>query len=354
MRILIAAGGTVGHVAPALAVADELRRRGADVTFAGTPNRIEAELVPAHGYPFLPFEVSGFPRSASLQLVKSLGRAVVAPFSCSAIIKQVRPAAVFGAGGYVAGPMLTAARRHRIPCALSEADARIGLANRLAAPLVDRVFLAFPVEGRTPPKFLVTGRPVDPAFVDTTRAQGRAALGIAEDERVTVAFGGSLGAGPINDALRTAYDDGVPIGQRVVLVTGRGKARTGTAPERFDELEFTREMPNLLAAADLVVARAGGSVYEVAAARRAAILVPWAGAADDHQTLNARPFAAAGAAIVIPDAALTATGLREAIDRVLGDARRREQMETAMASLARPDAARVMADELLQLAGGRA
>ena len=126
MRILIAAGGTVGHVAPALAVADELRARGAEVTFAGTPNRIEAEVIPARGYPFLPFEVSGFPRAASLQLVKAVGKAVVAPFSCSGIIKQVRPDAVFGAGGYVAGPMLAAARHHRLPSALSEADARIG------------------------------------------------------------------------------------------------------------------------------------------------------------------------------------------------------------------------------------
>jgi UDP-N-acetylglucosamine--N-acetylmuramyl-(pentapeptide) pyrophosphoryl-undecaprenol N-acetylglucosamine transferase len=354
VRILIAAGGTVGHVAPALAVADELRSRGVDVTFAGTPNRIEAEVVPARGYPFLPFDVSGFPRSASLQLVKAVGKSFVAPFSCSGIIKQVRPAAVFGAGGYVAGPMLAAARHHRLPSALSEADARIGLANRLAAPLVDRVFLAFPVAGRTPPKYLVTGRPVDRAFIDTTREQGRAALGIGDDERVVVAFGGSLGAGPINDALRRAYDDGVPLGQRVILVAGRGKVRAGTAPDRFEELEFTRDMPNLLAAADLVVARSGGSVYEVAAARRAAILVPWAGAADDHQTLNAAPFAAAGAAVVLPDGALTASGLREAIDRILGDTARREAMETAMAALAKPDAAREMADVLLQLAEGRA
>ena len=354
MRILIAAGGTVGHVAPALAVADELRARGAEVTFAGTPNRIEAEVIPARGYPFLPFEVSGFPRAASLQLVKAVGKAVVAPFSCSGIIKQVRPDAVFGAGGYVAGPMLAAARHHRLPSALSEADARIGLANRLATPLVNRVFLAFPIDGRTPPKYLVTGRPVDRAFVETTRAQGRSALGIDSDERVVVAFGGSLGAGPINDALRLAYDDGVPLGQRVILVAGRGKVRAGTAPDRFQELEFTSDMPNLLAAADLVVARSGGSVAEVAAARRAAILVPWAGAADDHQTLNAAPFAAAGAAVVLPDRTLTAHGLREAIDRILGDATRREQMETAMASLAKPDAARTMADVLLQLAEGRA
>lgn len=353
LRILIAAGGTVGHVAPALAVADELRAHGAEVAFAGTPNRIEAELVPDHGYPFHPFRVSGIPRAVGLDAVRAVGRGIAAPVACSRIIGAVRPDAVFGAGGYVAGPMLAAARRHRIPSALSEADARLGWANRLAAPLVDRVFLAFPIPGRVPPKYLVTGRPVDRAFAETTRAAGRRALGIGEDELVVAAFGGSLGAGPINDALRRAYDDGVPPGQRVLLVAGRGKLRTGAAPERFEELEFTREMPAVLAAADVVVARSGGSVYEVAAARRAAVLIPWAGAADDHQTLNAEPFAAAGAALVVSDAQLTAATLREAIDRVLLDPDRRAGMEEAMGRLARPDAARVMAESLLRLAEAR-
>jgi UDP-N-acetylglucosamine--N-acetylmuramyl-(pentapeptide) pyrophosphoryl-undecaprenol N-acetylglucosamine transferase len=139
----------------------------------------------------------------------------------------------------------------------------------------------------------------------------------------------------------------------VILIAGRGKARAGEAPERFEEQEFSTSMPQLLAAADLVVARAGGSVHEIAAARRAAILVPWAGAADDHQTLNAAPFAAAGAALVIGDAVLTASGLRAAIERVLGDPQRREQMEAAMAGLARPDAASTMAATLLELAEGR-
>ena len=350
--ILIAAGGTVGHVAPALAVAGELRARGADVAFAGTPHRIEAELVPAAGYPFHPFEVSGLPRRPGRALARSVAQAVRAPHACSAIIGEVRPDAVFGAGGYVAGPMLVAARRHGVPCALSEADARVGLANRLATPLVDRVFLAFPVAGRNPPKHVVTGRPVDPAFHTTTREAARAALGIGMDEQVVLAFGGSLGAGPVNDALRAAYDDGVPPGMRITLVTGRGKLRAGAAPERFEEIEFSSRMPELLAAADVVVARAGGSVYEVAAAGRAAVLVPWAGAADDHQTLNAAPFAAAGAAVVIPDAALTAVGLRGAVERILADPTRRAAMEAAMIGLARPDAARVMADELLALAGG--
>jgi UDP-N-acetylglucosamine--N-acetylmuramyl-(pentapeptide) pyrophosphoryl-undecaprenol N-acetylglucosamine transferase len=349
-RILCAAGGTVVHVAPALAVADALRARGAEVAFAGTATRIEAELVPARGYPFSSFAVEGFPRRPGRALVRALGRAAAAPRQCSRIIADFQPDAVFGAGGYVAGPMIVAARRHRMPCALSEADARLGLANRLAAPLADRVFLAFPVVGREGGKYLVTGRPVDPAFVATTRSAGRAALGFGEDERIVVAFGGSLGAGPINQALREAYRDGVPDSQRIVLIAGRGKQQP-SGVDRFEESEFSDEMPNLIAAADLVVCRSGGSVAEVAAARRAAILVPWAGAADDHQSLNARPFEQAGAAVVMTDATLTPLRLRAAIDDVLGDDQRRTRMEAAMGTLARPEAAATMADELLRLAG---
>ncbi|MFM7552794.1 MAG: UDP-N-acetylglucosamine--N-acetylmuramyl-(pentapeptide) pyrophosphoryl-undecaprenol N-acetylglucosamine transferase, partial [Actinomycetota bacterium] len=222
-RILISAGGTVGHVAPALAVADELVRRGAHVEFAGTPDRIEAELVPARGYAFHPFRVSGLPRRPGPALVRALGCAVRAPSACLRIIDAMRPDAVFGAGGYVAGPMVAAARLRRIPCALSEADARLGLANRLAAPFADRVLLAFPVAGLGPPKYVVTGRPVDPAFGAADRTPARAALGVMGDERLVVCFGGSLGAGPLNDALRGAYPDGPPAGTRVLLVTGRGK-----------------------------------------------------------------------------------------------------------------------------------
>src|SRR6058998_3957673 len=145
LRFLIAAGGTVGHVAPALAVAEALRQREGLVTFAGSPDRVEARLVPEQGYEFDAFSVSGLPRRPSADLVRAAGRALAAPVACRAILRLRRPDAVLGAGGFVAGPMVLAARLERIPCALTEADAHLGLANRLAAPLADRVFLALPV-----------------------------------------------------------------------------------------------------------------------------------------------------------------------------------------------------------------
>ena len=164
--MLIAAGGTAGHVVPALAVAAELSERGAEVTFAGTPDRIEARMVPAAGYPFLSYRVKGIPRRPSLGVIKALAVDTVAPAACLRILRRVKPAVVFGAGGYVSGPMLAVAAGGRVPAALLEVDAHMGVANRMASPLVRRVFLAFPIEGLRPPHHLVTGRPVPRAVLD--------------------------------------------------------------------------------------------------------------------------------------------------------------------------------------------
>ena len=200
VRILIAAGGTAGHVAPALAVADVLRERGAEVVFAGTPDRAEAQLVPAHGYHLETFRIAGFERRVSVKLARALGAAAVAPAACAQILRRVRPQAVLGGGGYVSGPMIAAAASLRIPSALTEADGHLGLANRMAAPLARRVLLAMPIEGLEGDRYRVVGRPVDPRFFTVTRDQARATYAIAPDEQVVVVFGGSLGAGRLNEA----------------------------------------------------------------------------------------------------------------------------------------------------------
>src|SRR5689334_5993937 len=160
IRCVIAAGGTAGHVLPSLAVAEALRARGVSVSFAGSPDRIEARLVPEAGYPFDPFRISGLPRRPGVAQLRAVLLAGRAPLACARILTQRRPNVVFGGGGYVAGPMVYAAWRKRIPAALSEADAHLGLANRLAAPFAQRVFLAYPVAGRAGAKYRVVGRPV--------------------------------------------------------------------------------------------------------------------------------------------------------------------------------------------------
>jgi len=334
--VLIAAGGTAGHVVPALAVAAELSDRGAEVEFAGG-DRIEARLVPEAGYPLHTFEVRGFERRLSPALASSAWKAATAPVACRRIISRVKPDVVFGAGGYVSGPMLLAARASRVPGALLEVDAHMGLANRLAAPLVERVYLSFPIEGRSGGRYLVTGRPVpaEPAEPGEEWAGD------------VFAFGGSLGATRLNAAVAPWAGGDL----RVLHVTGDREYEQYRAldGERYRVRAFLPGLHAALRGASLVVARAGGSIFEIAAAGKPSILIPSPNVTADHQTANARHLEQAGAAIVIPDAELTHERLDAEVRALLGDPERMRRMGEAALAWARPDAAAVIADDLLTL-----
>src|SRR5262245_64190664 len=158
LKCLISAGGTAGHVLPSLAVAEALVARGVSVTFAGSPDRAEARLVPEAGFELDTFQVSGLPRRPGPAQLRALGKAMRAPRACKRILRSREPDVVLGGGGYVAGPMVYAASRLAIPAALMEADAHLGLANRLAAPFAERVLPAFPVGGRERPRCPATWR----------------------------------------------------------------------------------------------------------------------------------------------------------------------------------------------------
>src|SRR5262249_59098777 len=177
LSCVIAAGGTAGHVMPSLAVAQALRARGVSVSFAGSPDRIEARLVPEAGFELDTFRISGLPRRPGTAQLRALMLAGRAPHACTRILDVRRPNVVYGGGGYVAGPMVYAAWRKRIPAALAEADAHMGLANRLAAPFARRVFLAYPVQGRRGEKYRGVGRPV-PAREPVAREEARRRVGL--------------------------------------------------------------------------------------------------------------------------------------------------------------------------------
>jgi UDP-N-acetylglucosamine--N-acetylmuramyl-(pentapeptide) pyrophosphoryl-undecaprenol N-acetylglucosamine transferase len=340
--VLIAAGGTAGHVVPALAVAGELRARGAHVEFAGG-DRVEARMVPEAGYAFHRFAIGGIPRKLSPELARSLLRAGAAPLACRRIISRVRPDVVFGAGGYVSGPMLAAAAASRTPTALLEVDAHMGVANRLAAPLVRRVYLAFPIHPQDA-KYVVTGRPVDVSVRSPTSG------GPAD----VIVVGGSLGAARLNDAATQAWAHSDP-GFRVTHVTGEREYA------RFEGLsspwyQVHGYMPDLMATLTgyrpkLIVSRAGGFVFEIAAAGCPSILVPSPNVTADHQTANARYLERAGAAVVIADADLTPELLDSTVRALLADRERLEAMAEAALRWARPDAAARIADDLLTLVG---
>src|SRR4051794_33597694 len=202
VKVLIAAGGTAGHVVPAIAIADALRAEGADVVFAGG-ERAEAELVPAAGYPFEPIRVEGISRTNPLKAARAVVRAAAALRTAGAILDKHRADAVLGGGGYVAGPVGLAAVRRHIPLVLTEADSHLGLSNRLLARRAARVCLAFPLDGRASERYMVTGRPVPPT--DEDRAGAREQFGLAPDETCVLVFGGSLGARSINQAAIQAF-----------------------------------------------------------------------------------------------------------------------------------------------------
>ena len=362
-RVVIAAGGTAGHVVPALAVADALRARGAEVAFVGA-ERAEAELVPAAGYPLHRLRVVGIDRRSPVRAARAVALAAVASARAPALLRRLRPDVVLGGGGYVAGPVGLAAAALRVPLALTEADSHLGLANRMLAPLARRVFLAFPPrEGAARAdrrgRFPVTGRPIPARTLGADRGRARERFDLSPVGPCLLVFGGSLGARSLNEAAVEAFGatpalEGMSVlhacGHRDHEELAARLAELG-APAHYRLVPYIQPFADALAAADLAAARAGGSIFELAAAGVPAVLVPYPHATADHQTGNARWMAEGGAATVVPDAALDAARLRREVVALLEAPERLAAMRRAARALARPDAAERIADELLALAG---
>jgi len=333
---------------PALAVADALRAEGAEVAFVGG-DRAELELVPAAGYELRTLRVMPLPRGRPLQAARAGLVAAGAVREARRIVKEQRPAAILAGGGYVAGPVGLAAVLSRVPLVLTEADSHLGLTNRLLAPFARRVCLAFPIDGRDGSRYVVTGRPVPPVATDWRAARER--FGIELREPCVLVFGGSQGARSINRAAVDAF-----AGARFHVLHAAGERDLGDlhAPgPHYDLRGYISPFAEALVASDLVVARAGGSIFEIAAHGKPAVLVPYPYATADHQSANARFMESAGAAVVIPDNELTPARLANEVGRLLADRGRLAAMARASAALARPDAARDIAHELLAVARQR-
>lgn len=326
-----------------------LRAEGVDVIFLGG-ERAEAQLVPTAGYPLRPLAVRPLPRgrgrvTASAKAAVTDARAIRHAF---AVLGEVHAAAVLGAGGYVAGPTGLAAVMRRVPLVLMEADSYLGLTNRLLAPFARCVCLAFPIEGRNDERYRLTGRPIPAPARD--RKAARARFGIGADEKCVLVFGGSQGARSINlaaiDAFRGAQF-------KVLHAAGdRNLSELESPGAHYDLRGYIDNFGEALLACDVVVARAGGSVFEVAAHGRPAVLIPYPHATADHQLLNARFMADAGAAVVIPDSELTSARLAEEVELLLADPARTAAMSDAAVAVARPRAAQEVAAAVIAAARG--
>ena len=357
MRVLIAAGGTAGHINPALAIAGVIRKHcpQAEIHFAGRKAGMEYKLVTAQGYPFHHIEVNGIQRSLTpknlVRNVQAVWNLALSRPKAKAMMKEVQPDLVIGCGGYVSGPVVRCAAKMGIATAIHEQNAFPGVTNKLLAKDVDLVFAAVAAAVEklgAPQKTKVVGNPVRPEMFQQDRQAARAKLG-AGDRTVILSFGGSLGARRINEVVAdlAAWEmkSKAPVlhihatGSRgVELFAELGRQKEFAGYEGIQAREYIQDMPQMLAAADLVISRAGAlTLAELEAVGRAAILIPSPNVAENHQYYNALELQKAGAALVLEEKDLTGERLVEQVQSLLAQPGKLQEMGRKARTLADPD-----------------
>ena len=356
MRLLVAGGGTGGHLYPGIALAEEVTSRPAGaVLFVGTARGLETKLVPAAGFELELLDVSGLNRVGLSNAVKGLGRLPKAFFASRAVLKRFRPDLVIGVGGYASGPLVLAAALLGYPTAIQEQNSQPGFTNRVLGVFARRVFVAFEDAKKffSAKKTRLFGNPVRRKFVTAVRHVDRSA---ADQARNVLILGGSQGAKAVNDLVVGAAEVLAKDNRLPPLVHQTGAADEARVRDKYaaaglgDRVEirpFIDDMPAALAGAALVVGRAGAlTLAELAMMARPAILIPLPTAAADHQTLNAAEFARAGAAVVADQRTTTPEALAKEIAALMESPERRADMSRCMTALGRPDATREIVVEL--------
>jgi UDP-N-acetylglucosamine--N-acetylmuramyl-(pentapeptide) pyrophosphoryl-undecaprenol N-acetylglucosamine transferase len=375
MNFLFACGGTGGHINPAVAAAQRIRALMPDagILFVGARDNMEMELVPREGFPIRGIPVGNLHRSLKPgEVLHNLRSAVLLEKGLresGRILREFRPAAVLGTGGYVCYPVLRAAASQGVPTLLHEANAQPGLTTRMLEKYTDRMMVAFS-EGksgyRDPEKVLTVGMPVRAGFRETDRDQARRSLGL-DGRPFLLSFGGSLGAVKLNAAVAELIAENEKTGAfRLLHAAGGGEAGVRAMEERlaaagapkpqFTEIRpYIYDMPAAMAAADLILCRAGASTLgELCAVGRGAVLVPYPYATGNHQEKNARLLERAGGARVLPDGELTGESLSALVRELLGDPAQLRRMGEALKKLDRPDSLDVIVEETLRLTENKA
>ena len=374
MNFLFTCGGTAGHINPALAVAGILRDRMPDcgILFVGANGKMETDLVPRAGYDIVTVEVTNIHRSLKPSEImynfRSLHNARQATKDARKIIEDFQPDVAIGTGGYVCYPVLKAAAQLGIPTVVHESNAVPGLTTKGLSKVVDRVMVGFEESRKHyphPERVVVTGTPVRTDFFRYTRKEARAELGLTDDRPLVLSVWGSLGAEVMNcqmaECIALECRDGAPFHHihgagrdyRAVLDALQGSG-LADHPE-VDVREYIYDMPLVMAAADLVLCRAGAStIAEIAAIAKPAVLVPSPNVVADHQTKNARVLANAGGAVLLPEGESSGEKLYALMTGLLSDAPRREAMSRALRDMAVPDAAEQIYQTLVRLMEKRA
>lgn len=356
-KYILAGGGTSGHINPALAIADEIKHKepDAEILFCGTARGLESEMIPRAGYAFKEIRAKGLPSRPGKEAIKAILEMVAGRRQCLELIKNYKPDAVIGTGGYVCSPLISAAARLKVPALLHEQNAYPGRSNRVMAGRCQSICISFPGTEkyfRTSAPIVLTGNPVREIFFELNRKQARQELNIDEHQKLVLIMGGSLGAARLNNAVLGLADNAKwqsfsNGNNQVKLLLAAGKQHY-TAVSKSAEAsslacdirEYLFDAHLWMAASDLVIARAGAmTCSELAALGRASVLVPYPYAAGDHQTYNAGVLVDAGAAIMQSDDKCSSEWLSETLIMMLSDPDKLSRMGQAAKQLAKPQAA---------------
>ena len=372
MKVLFACGGTAGHINPALAVATRLKSENSDVQiqFVGNPEKMEARLVPAAGFDFVPLKIEGFQRRISTENIKRNLSAIHCLMRSTKEVKRIlaqfKPDVVVGTGGYVSGPVLRQAAKQDIPTLTHESNAYPGVTTKILARYVDCVLLAVSEAKAHLPKkahCVVTGNPIRPEILDAKRAASRERLRVG-DKICILSLGGSLGAQRINEAMAeliaATYLHDKNANLHYIHATGRYGAdsfpemlaakHVPADCESLDIREYIDDMADCLAAADLVICRSGAmTLTELQAAGRASILIPSPNVSENHQYHNAMVLANRGAAVVVEESRLAGDLLYDTVKSLMSDPQKLVDMGLKAQSLAVTDADSRICDEIYRI-----
>lgn len=354
--VVISGGGTGGHIYPAIGIAQALKRLDADIdiVFIGGKERLEAQLVPQHGFPFLPITVAGFPRRLTLKWVPVMWKALRGVLQSLRYIKQLNPDVVVGTGGYVSGPVLFAGVLRKIPIAIQEQNATAGLTNRILARWAKAAYLALaPAAAKFPQEIVkVTGNPIRPAIPAYERDGATyQKYGLCAERKTVLVMGGSQGAHAINAAVMDALPRLAQLHASIQFVHQTGEADAAAVQAAYGETDFVHRVQpffdtveEVYSIADVMVCRAGGmTVSEVTACGIPAIFIPLPAQTGNNQVLNAYTVADAGAAIVLEQGAFTIDELVKHLTHITMDAQVHQQMVTASRAIGKPHASEEIA-----------
>ena len=369
MRYLLTGGGTAGHINPALAIAETILQNAPDsqIAFVGVKGGKEEDLVPREGYPLHYVKVKGFSRKKlSLAHVRAYWLALNSPYAPQtvSIIKEFRPDIVIGTGGYACWPIMAAAVRMGIPTAVHESNALPGLAIRRLQGKVDRIWINFEKTAellQTRERVMHVGNPLRRGFGMISKDEARARLGIAPQTKFILSFGGSLGAERVNESVLEMMKLYSSTEENVLHLHAAGKRDFEATRERYEALglhqsaqcklsDYIYDMPLQMAAADLVVSRAGAmTVSELALMKKSCILIPSPNVADNHQYLNAKALADRSAAVLLEESELDGKSLADAANRILSDRSVSKTMEASIADFAKRDANEIIWRDICEL-----